>query len=130
MTNFNHPLIIYGLQYSNWSETIFRQMNQGGVSAVQVTICYHEDFNEMVENIIAWNSLFNQYSDLIFHGLTSDDVLKGSEEGRTAIIFGFHPFRSISKFNYLYIRYLIYLNEQYNVVFFFILQKMNTHFLN
>ena len=89
MTNFNRSLIIDGLQYSNWSETIFRQMNQGGVSAVHVTICYHEDFNEMVENIIAWNNLFNKYSDLIFHGLTSDDVLKGTEEGKTAIIFGF-----------------------------------------
>ena len=83
------PLIIDALQYSNWSEKIFRQMNEGGVSAVHVTICYHEDFQEMVENIIAWNRRFEQYSELIFHGLGVDDVRKAHSEGRTAIFFGF-----------------------------------------
>ena len=83
------PLIIDALQYSNWSEKIFRQMNEGGVSAVHVTICYHEDFQEMVDNIIAWNRRFGQYSELIFHGLGVDDVRKAHSEGRTAIFFGF-----------------------------------------
>ena len=83
------PLIIDSLQYSNWSEKIFRQMNEGGVSAVHVTICYHEDFQEMAENIIAWNRRFEQYSELIFHGLGVDDVRKAHSEGRTAIFFGF-----------------------------------------
>ena len=83
------PLIIDALQYSNWSEKIFRQMNEGGVSAVHVTICYHEDFQEMVKNIIAWNRKFEQYSELIFHGLGVDDVRKAHSEGRTAIFFGF-----------------------------------------
>ena len=83
------PLIIDALQYSNWSEKIFRQMNEGGVSVVHVTICYHEDFQEMVENIIAWNRRFEQYSELIFHGLGVDDVRKAHSEGRTAIFFGF-----------------------------------------
>ena len=64
-------------------------MIEGGVSAVHVTICYHEDFQEMVENIIAWNRRFEQYSDLIFHGLGVDDVRKAHSEGRTAIFFGF-----------------------------------------
>jgi len=89
MKNIKTPIIIDGLQYNNWSEDIFRQMNEGGVSAVHVTICYHEDFQEMVENVIAWNRLFDEYSDLIFQGRSSDDVLKGADEGRTAIIFGF-----------------------------------------
>jgi len=89
MKTFETPIIIDGLQYNNWSEDIFRQMNEGGVSAVHVTICYHEDFQEMVENVIAWNRLFEEYSDLIFQGRSSDDVLKGADEGRTAIIFGF-----------------------------------------
>ncbi len=83
------PLIIDALQYSNWSEKIFRQMNEGDVSAVHVTICYHEDFQEMVENVIAWNRRFEQYSELIFHGLGVEDVRKAHSEGRTAIFFGF-----------------------------------------
>ena len=81
--------IIDALQYSNWSEKIFRQMNEGGITAVHVTICYHEDFQEMVQNVIAWNQRFEQYSQHIFQGLTADDVRKADEEGRTAIFFGF-----------------------------------------
>ena len=81
--------IIDALQYSNWSEKIFREMNEGGITAVHVTICYHEDFQEMVQNVIAWNQRFEQFSQYIFHGLTSDDVRKADEEGRTAIFFGF-----------------------------------------
>ena len=82
-------LIIDALQYSNWTEKIFRQMNDGGITAVHVTICYHEDFQEMVQNVIAWNLRFEQYSQFIFQGLTADDVRKADEEGRTAIFFGF-----------------------------------------
>ena len=81
--------IIDALQYSNWTEKIFRQMNDGGITAVHVTICYHEDFQEMVQNVIAWNKRFEQYAQHIFQGLTSDDVRKADEEGRTAIFFGF-----------------------------------------
>ena len=81
--------IIDALQYSNWSEKIFREMNEGGITAVHVTICYHEDFQEMVQNVIVWNQRFEQFSLYIFHGLTSDDVRKADEEGRTAIFFGF-----------------------------------------
>ena len=81
--------IIDALQYSNWSEKIFHQMNEGGITAVHVTICYHEDFQEMVQNVIAWNQRFEQYSPLIFLGRTADDVRKAHEEGRTAIFFGF-----------------------------------------
>ena len=39
------------LQYAAWSEKIFRQMRQGGVDAVHVTIAYHETFRETVANI-------------------------------------------------------------------------------
>jgi len=48
--------LVDSLQYNNWSEDIFRQMREGGVTAVHVTVCYHEDFRETVENIIKWNS--------------------------------------------------------------------------
>ncbi|MEM1039056.1 MAG: membrane dipeptidase [Pseudomonadota bacterium] len=85
-----HPsLIIDNLQYANWSETVFRQMQEGGVSAVHVTIAYHEQFRETVHNIEAWNRWFAQFPDLIFQGLSADDVRRAQEEGRTAIFFGF-----------------------------------------
>lgn len=81
--------IIDNLQYANWSEKIFNQMREGGVDAVHVTIAYHEMFREMVANIEQWNCWFEQFSKLICHGRTGDDVRNAKNEGRTAIIFGF-----------------------------------------
>ncbi len=77
------------LQYANWSEKIFRQMREGGVDAVHVTIAYHENFRETVLNIEAWNRWFERFPDLICQARTAADVRQAREDGRTAIIFGF-----------------------------------------
>ena len=80
---------IDGLQYANWSEKIFRQMREGGVDAVHVTIAYHENFRETVLNVEKWNRWFEQYPDLIMKGQWASDVEKARETGRTAVFFGF-----------------------------------------
>ena len=80
--------IIDGLQYANWSEKIFRQMREGGVDAVHVTITYHENFRETVLNIERWNRWFEAYPDLIFQGRGSEDIALAQSTGRTAIFFG------------------------------------------
>lgn len=77
------------LQYANWSEKIFRQMREGGLDAVHVTIAYHENFRETVLNIEQWNRWFEAFPDLIFQGLEGSDVRRARESGRTAIFFGF-----------------------------------------
>ena len=82
-------IIIDGCQYANWSEQIFREMREGGVSAVHVTVTYHEDFRETVENIADWNRLFERFPNFISPGRTADDVCRAQKEKRTAIIFGF-----------------------------------------
>lgn len=80
--------VIDGLQYANWSEKIFRQMREGDVDAVHVTITYHESFRETVLNIERWNRWFERFPDLIFQGRTAADVARARETGRTAIFFG------------------------------------------
>ncbi len=80
---------IDGLQYAAWSETIFRQMREGGLDAVHVTIAYHETFREMVLNLERWNRWFETHSDLIMPGRSGADVRRARELGRTAIFFGF-----------------------------------------
>ncbi|WP_235857819.1 membrane dipeptidase [Marimonas lutisalis] len=80
---------IDNLQYANWSEKIFRQMREGGLDAVHVTIAYHETFRETVLNFEQWNRWFEQYSDLIMKGHFASDVDRARETGRTAIFFGF-----------------------------------------
>jgi membrane dipeptidase len=82
-------LTIDCLQYANWSEKIFRQMREGGVDAVHVTIAYHESFREMVLNLEQWNRYFEDHSDLILKGKQASDIVLAQETNRTAIFFGF-----------------------------------------
>ena len=81
--------LIDNLQYSKWSEKIFRQLHEGGVHAIHATIAYHESFREMVLNIEQFNSWFERFPELIFMGRSGDDVRRAMTEGRTAIFFGF-----------------------------------------
>jgi len=85
----NKIIIVDCLQYSKWTRKIFQQMNDGGVHAVHVTISYHETFREMVHNLEQWNRWFEEYSELIFLGKTSNDILRARKENKTAIFFGF-----------------------------------------
>jgi len=80
--------IIDGLQYANWSEKVFRQMREGGVDAVHVTIAYHEGFRDTVSNIEEWNRHFERFPDLICQARTGAEVRQAKADGRTAIIFG------------------------------------------
>ena len=82
-------MLIDNLQYANWSEKIFRQMREGDVDAVHVTISYHENFRETVLNFEQWNRWFEQYPDLIMKGQWASDVDAAKASGRTAIFFGF-----------------------------------------
>ena len=77
------------LQYANWSEKIFREMHEGGVDAVHVTIAYHENFRETVLNMEQWNRWFERYPDLICHARTAADIESARASGTTAIVFGF-----------------------------------------
>jgi microsomal dipeptidase-like Zn-dependent dipeptidase len=81
-------ITIDACQYCNWSESIFRQLRAGGVDAIHVTVCYHEDFRETVENLIDWNQHFERYRDLILPGRWASDVDRAKASGRTAVFFG------------------------------------------
>lgn len=80
---------IDNLQYCNWSPKIFRELRAGGIDAVHVTIAYHEDLREVLANLVTWNRWFEAHPDLIFKGLTGDDVRRAQATERTAVFFGF-----------------------------------------
>lgn len=82
------PVVIDCLQYCNWSDAIFAQLNDGGVHAIHVTVAYHEDFRQTVANLIAWNERFQQFPQYIMPGQGADDVRKAQASGRTAVFFG------------------------------------------
>ena len=80
---------IDNLQYCNWSKDIFKINNEAKLDAIHATIAYHEDFNEVAENIKKWNKYFKEFEHLIFHGKTFKDIEKANREKKTAVFFGF-----------------------------------------
>lgn len=81
-------IVIDCLQYCRYSEAVLRDLREGGVDAIHVTVAYHEDFRETVENIVGWNNLFAAHPDLIFPGRSGADVRRARTENRTAVFFG------------------------------------------
>lgn len=82
------PLLIDGVQFCLWSEKIFSQMRQAGMSAVHVTVSYHENFRKTVEHIIDWYWRFQDYNSMILLARGSDDIDHARATGRTAIFLG------------------------------------------
>ena len=80
---------IDNLQYCNWTRDVFQINREAGLDAVHVTIVYHEDFNELGNQIKKWDNLFKDNSDLVFHGKDFKDIEKANNEKKTAIFFGF-----------------------------------------
>ena len=80
---------IDNLQYCKWSEDIFKINREAELDAVHVTIAYHEDFDELQNNINEWQQNFDQYSNLIIHGKNFKDIERAHELNKTAIFFGF-----------------------------------------
>ena len=80
---------IDNLQYCNWTRDVFQINREAGLDAVHVTIVYHEDFNELGNQIKNWDNLFKDNSDLVFQGKDFKDIEKANNEKKTAIFFGF-----------------------------------------
>ena len=57
-------MYVDGLQYIYPSRAVFQQMRLGSLSAVHITVGYHEDFLGVVENLQTWNRWFEECGDL------------------------------------------------------------------
>ena len=80
-------LFIDNLQYSNWSPKIFDEMKEGNLTAVHVTISYHENFRQTIENIITWNKFIELYSDRIMLGRSAEDVRIAYDTNKTCLLY-------------------------------------------
>jgi membrane dipeptidase len=79
--------VVDACQYCNWSPEILSELRQGGVDAICVTICYHEDFRETVEELVDWNRRFERHGDLIMKARSAADIAKAQAAGKTAVFF-------------------------------------------
>ena len=90
-------IVIDGLNVSQWCEDTFRQLSEGGVTAINATIAVHEGFREAVAEISRWQRLFERYPSLIVPARSVDDVRQAQKDGRVGIIFGFQSADPIEK---------------------------------
>jgi membrane dipeptidase len=93
----DQAIIVDALQISNWGEIVFRNMRQGGLTAVNCTVSVLENFRQTIANIIEWDHWLNEYSDLIMPVRSTADILAAKKAGKTGIIFGFQNTTAIEE---------------------------------
>jgi len=81
--------VIDGLNTSRWgSETVYRSLRDGGVTAINATLAIWEDFEPALQNITHWLDWFEQYPRFIRPVRTVEDIKAAKEERRSGVIFG------------------------------------------
>ncbi|MCF8076822.1 MAG: membrane dipeptidase [Desulfotignum sp.] len=81
--------VIDCLEISNWSESVFQQMRQGGLTAVNCTCSILENFRQTIKNIAWWQKAFNTYPGLIMPVHDTADIRAAKRLNKTGIILGF-----------------------------------------
>lgn len=85
---YKDQIIIDGLQYCNWDRSYFKVLKESGITAIHVTLVYHEMARETLSRFAQWNKHFEQNSDLIMPVMSMKDVQIAKEKGLVGIFFG------------------------------------------
>jgi membrane dipeptidase len=82
-------IAIDGLDTSRWgSEAVYRDLRDGGVTAINATIAIWDDFHSTLGHITDWLGWFERYADLIRPVHAVADIRAAKAERRTGIILG------------------------------------------
>ena len=87
-TLHDNSVLIDGLIISNWSRSVFEDMQSGGITAANCTCCVWEGFNDTMANIAQWKQWFEEYDDILLQVHTSEDIRRAKSEGKVGIILG------------------------------------------
>lgn len=80
--------LIDALQYPNWTRDIAEDWHAGGLSAVHVTVAYHERARETLSRLADWNRHLREHADLIRPVRRAADLAAARREGRVGVILG------------------------------------------
>lgn len=81
-------IVIDGLQTCNWSRSIFEQMREGGLTAVNCASLIWENFRAGIDYVSRWKRFLRENADLITPVRTVADIHRAKAENRTGIIIG------------------------------------------
>lgn len=85
---YQDQIIIDGLQYCRWDRDYFMILQQSGISAIHVTLVYHEDARQTLSRFGQWNRLFEQNADLIVPVYNAQDIRAAKANGKVGVFFG------------------------------------------
>ncbi|HEG2581109.1 TPA: membrane dipeptidase [Campylobacter lari] len=85
---FGKDIIIDGLQYCKWDKEYFKFLKLSGVSAVHVTLVYHENARETLTRFAQWHRFFEEFNECILPVFSSEDILKAKAQNKVGIFFG------------------------------------------
>jgi microsomal dipeptidase-like Zn-dependent dipeptidase len=80
--------VIDAIQYSNWTRAHFEEWHQGGLTAVGVTIAYHETARETLTRLAEWNARLVEHADLICPVRSPGDLDAARADGRVGVLLG------------------------------------------
>jgi len=80
--------VIDAIQYSNWTRGHFADWHAGGLTAVGVTIAYHERARETLTRLGEWNRRLRDHGDLIRPVRCGADLDAARDEGRVGVLLG------------------------------------------
>jgi len=85
---YARSLVVDGLIISKWSEDVFREMCESGLSAANCTCSVWENFGDTVRNLVAWNEWFRTFPHYIVRAESTADIRAAKAAGKTAIVLG------------------------------------------
>lgn len=85
---YQNQIVIDGLQYCHWTRDYFLTLEESGITAVHVTLAYHEDARQTLSLFGQWNRLFEQNNDVIMPVFEVKDIQQAKASGRVGILFG------------------------------------------
>ena len=85
---YQDHIVIDGLQYCAPTKAYFESLKNSGISAIHMTLVYHENARETLSRFAHWEGLFEKYTDSIMPVMCMDDVKVAKQRGKVGIFFG------------------------------------------
>jgi len=82
-------VLIDGVDVSIPSRERFLRMRAAGLTAVNVTTSFSDDFTQTMRNIAAWNRLLARNDDVAVQVRSTEDIAAAKRGGRVGVIYGF-----------------------------------------
>jgi membrane dipeptidase len=79
---------IDGLVISNWSRSVFEDMQRGGLTAANYTCSVWEGFRSTIENVARWKQWFHEHDDLLLQVDACADIERAKREAKVGVFLG------------------------------------------